>query len=50
MPTPPAEEPITKITFNAFTKDAKALKALGQGWSSILRQLLRAYMEGRVEL
>ena len=42
MPTPPLEEPTTKITINVFTADLEALKrSHGPGWSTIIRELLR---------
>lgn len=45
MPTPPLEEPATKITLNVFTSDLERLKKIwGPGWSVVIRDLLREYV------
>ncbi len=48
MPNPGAEESLTKITINVFTKDLEALKRQeGFGWSGKIRELIRRYLNER---
>ena len=48
MPTPPLEEPTTKITLNIFTSDYEELKArFGHGWSAQVRMVIRDHLRIR---
>lgn len=48
MPTPPLEEPTTKITLNVFTSDYEELKArFGHGWSAQVRMVIRDHLRIR---
>lgn len=44
MPTPPLEEPTTKVTLNIFTRDLEALKRIG-AWSVLVREIVHEWME-----
>lgn len=44
MPTPPLEEPITKVTINLFTSDVEWLKRNEDHWTAIVRELVHKYV------
>ena len=48
MPTPPLEEPTTKITLNIFSSDYEELKTrFGHGWSAQVRMVIRDHLRIR---
>ena len=48
MPTPPLDEPTTKISLNIFTSDYEELKAkFGDGWTGQVRMVIRDHLRIR---
>lgn len=48
MPTPPLDEPTTKISVNLFTSDYEELKArFGDGWTGQVRMVIRDHLRIR---
>jgi hypothetical protein len=48
MPTPPLEEPTTKVTINIWSSDYEELKArFGHGWSAQVRMVIRDHLRIR---
>lgn len=45
MPTPPLEEPTSKVTLNLFTRDIDDLKKIEGQWTTKVREIVHAYME-----
>jgi len=48
MPTPPLDEPATKVTLNLYDRDIEFLKQnapMGMGWSPYLRELVHAMIK-----
>lgn len=43
-----ADEPLKKVTLNLYVADVETMERLhGWGWSEIVRQLIRRYLQDR---
>ena len=45
MPTPPPDEPITKVTLNLYTRDLVDLKRWEANWSTFAREIVHEYCQ-----
>ena len=47
MPTPPLEEPTSKVTLNLFTADLAWLRKNEDHWTATVRELVKRYAFAR---